>query len=142
MGAPAKWAFVIAAVLGSACGGASTSGKPSFREAPLVVIPSDAMKLSIEVRTAPDQPPERGVAAVQLVVKDETGAPVDGLDVATLPWMPAMGHGTSVLPTASMQGKGTYVLDNVYLYMPGHWELRTSFSGTVTDRATPTFEVP
>jgi hypothetical protein len=68
--------------------------------------------------------------------------PVDELGIVSTLWMPAMGHGSSVEPVVSPKGKGTYVLDNVYLYMPGHWELRTSFSGTVTDRATPTFDVP
>jgi hypothetical protein len=108
----------------------------------LVTLSSDESKLVIEIRTAPNQPPERGVASVQLVVTDVNGVPQEGLDVAAMPWMPAMGHGTAVQPIASSGGKGAYVLDNVYLYMPGHWELRTSFSGSVTDRATPAFDVP
>jgi hypothetical protein len=142
MGVLARWAFVVAGALVSACGGARAPESASFRETPLAVVPSDDMMLSIEVRTLPDQPPERGVASVQLVVKDAAGMPVDGLDVAALPWMPSMGHGTSISPMSSAQGKGTYRLDNVYLYMPGHWELRTSFSGTVDDSATPAFDVP
>jgi hypothetical protein len=56
--------------------------------------------------------------------------------------MPAMGHGSSVEPVTTAKGNGTYVLDNVYLFMAGHWELRTTFSGSVTDRATPSFDVP
>jgi len=135
-------ALVVPAALAAACGGASGSESASFPVAPLFVLPSDGMTLSIEVRTAPDQPPQRGVASVELVVNDAMGAPIDGLDVMALPWMPSMGHGTSVAPTVTAQGKGTYVLDSVYLYMPGHWELRTSFSGTVNDRATPSFDVP
>jgi hypothetical protein len=138
----ATWLFVAAAFV-SACGGAGApgSGDGSFPATPLVTLSSETSKLVIEVRTAPDQPPQRGVASVELVVKVE-GAPQDGLDVMSTPWMPAMGHGTSVTPTVTAKGNGTYVLDNVYLYMPGHWELRTSFSGSVSDSATPSFDVP
>jgi hypothetical protein len=135
--------ILVAAVFAPACGGASNPQNASFQdEPPLATLSSDQSQLVIEVRTAPTQPPERGIASVQLVVKDQQGAPEDSLDVSALPWMPAMGHGTSVAPVVSAKGNGTYVLDNVYLFMPGHWELRTTFSGSVSDSATPTFDVP
>ena len=137
----AKWIFVAAAT-GFACGGGARPESASFPETPLATFSGEANRLVIEVRTAPDQPPERGVDAVQFVVKDPSGTPQDGLQIAATLWMPAMGHGSSVDPTVTARGKGIYVLDNVYLYMPGHWELRTSFSGSVTDRATPAFDVP
>jgi hypothetical protein len=137
----AKWTFFAAAVV-SACGGASSAPNGSFEGPPLATLSSEDSKLTIEVRTAPDQPPSRGVASVQLVVKNVEGVLQDGLGVAATTWMPSMGHGSSVDPVTSAKGNGTYVLDNVYLFMPGHWELRTTFSGTVTDRATPSFDVP
>jgi len=134
--------IIVVAVAGFACGGGARPQSTSFPESPLATLSGEASRLVIEVRTAPDQPPERGVDAVQLVVKDSSGTPQDGLQIAATLWMPAMGHGSSVDPTVTARGKGTYVLDNVYLYMPGLWELRTSFSGSVTDRATPAFDVP
>jgi hypothetical protein len=137
----ANWIFV-AAVFGFACGGGARPESTSFPEMPLATLSGEAGKLVVEVRTAPDQPPERGIDAVQVVVKDSSGTLQDGLQIAATLWMPAMGHGSSVDPTATARGKGTYVLDNVYLYMPGLWELRTSFSGSVTDRAAPAFDVP
>lgn len=135
--------YVALAALAVGCG--ASSAPPSsgtFPDAPLLTLAGDEDKLVIEVRTAPEQPPDRGVAAVELLVKNRDGAPQDGLDVAMTPWMPSMGHGASVLPTVSTRGPGTYVLDNVQLFMPGRWELRTAFSGSVTDRATPAFDVP
>src|SRR5258706_15782031 len=102
----------VAAAFASACGGASSAPNGSFPSAPFASLSSDASKLVIEVRTAPDQPPERGVASVQLVVKDQQGILQDGLDVTSTPWMPSMGHGSSVMPMASAKGNGTYVLDN------------------------------
>jgi hypothetical protein len=97
--------------------------------------------MTIEVRTGPVQPPARGQANVQLLVRDESGVPLDGLVVEATPWMPAMGHGSSVRPSVISNGDGEYVLENVSMYMPGRWELRTIFSGVVMDSATPVFDV-
>jgi len=73
---------------------------------------------------------------------DEHGASIDGLSIDVTPWMPAMGHGASVQPTVTPQGEGKYLVDNVYLFMPGVWELRSVFAGSSTDRAAPSFQVP
>src|SRR5262245_50240936 len=124
----------------ASCGSASTPSTRSFPDAPLATITSEQNQLVVEVRTAPEQPPERGVATVQLVVKNGAGALQEGLAIDMQPWMPSMGHGAAARPTLSVDGPGTYVLDNVQLYMAGRWELRTSFSGSVTDRATPAFD--
>jgi hypothetical protein len=76
------------------------------------------------------------------IANASTSAPVDGLRVDVVPWMPVMGHGTSVIPTVTPSGRGIYVITNVYLYMPGRWELRSKFSDGVQDSAAPTFDVP
>jgi hypothetical protein len=136
-----KWIVVAAAVV-SACGSASSAPSGTYPDAPFATLSSEQNTLVIEVRTAPDQPPQRGVATVELLVKNAQGELQDGLEVMSTTWMPAMGHGSSVVPVASAKGNGKYVLDPVYLYMPGHWELPTTFSGSVTDRATPSFDVP
>jgi hypothetical protein len=139
-----EWLFglvtlVTAASLG--CGSGDTSSPTtSFPADPYIVVMSDGGKLAIEVRTGPSQPPGRGQTDVQFVVRDAAGELVDGLNIEATPWMPAMGHGTSVIPMAS-GGAGTYFLRNVSMYMAGVWELRTKFSGTVMDSAPPVFEV-
>jgi hypothetical protein len=38
--------------------------------------------------------------------------------------MPEMGHGIEIEPVISGKGKGLYTVDNVYISMGGHWELR------------------
>ena len=131
-------------VFGLGCGGTDTASTPttSFPPDPYAVLASEDGKLTIEVRTGPLQPPGRGSTDVQLVVRDPQGALVDGLALEVTPWMPAMGHGTSVMPEAKGEGDGKYAVRNVSLYMPGRWELRTTFSGVVMDAATPTFDVP
>jgi len=119
---------------------ASDGGLPAD---PLQAISSDSGKLRIEIRTGPQQPPSRGNQTVEFVVVDAmTGAPEPGLMLDVIPWMPAMGHGTSLTPSVSETAPGTYVITNVGLFMPGTWELRTSIAGTVTDHAAPSFQIP
>jgi hypothetical protein len=122
---------------GRSAGGASTDFPPD----PYAVSQSDNGQLTISVRTSP-QPPARGVSNVKLTLTDARGAPVDGVDVTVVPWMPAMGHGASVMPEVQAQGQGAYVLTNVDCFMPGQWELRATFSGKVNDRATLQLEIP
>jgi hypothetical protein len=141
-----EWIFslatlVAAASLGCSSADASTSPTTSFPDAPYLVVMSDHGQLAIEVRTGPSQPPGRGETDVKLVVRDAAGVLVEGLDIEVTPWMPLMGHGTSVTPAVLEGGGGTYFLRNVSMYMAGVWELRTKFSGPVMDSATPVFEV-
>lgn len=121
---------------GAAGGGAATT----FPAEPLATVPTEH-GLSIEVRTAPEQPPARGLIDVELVVNDADGKPLDGLDLAVQPWMPQMGHGASTKPTIEAMGGGHYVVSNVAFFMPGRWELRTSITGTLNDRATVNFQI-
>jgi hypothetical protein len=124
------------------CGSSDTSSLTSFPAAPYQTLPSTNGALSIEVRLAPEQPPPLGQSAAELTVIDAaTGAPEDGLQIAVVPWMPAMGHGASVVPTVTASGQGRYVVSNLFLFMPGTWELRTTLTGKDTDSVTPAFSV-
>lgn len=124
--------------------GAAAGGDPAltFPAQPLATVASEEDGLSIEVRTAPAQPPTRGLTTVELVVTDANGKPVDGLDLSMQPWMPQMGHGASTKPTIEAMGGGHYVVSNVALFMPGRWELRTSIGGARNDRATVDVQIP
>ena len=126
----------------SACSGGSTLGAGTFPAEPLSVLTSDAGKLHVELRTSPDQPPTTGLESVELVVTNPaSSAPVNGLSIAMTPWMPAHGHGTSATPILESKGSGHYVFTNVSLFMPGEWQLRTQFSGSVTDTCEPIVDV-
>jgi hypothetical protein len=130
-------------LLGNACGGAPpSSASNSFPVQSLVVLNSDSGQARVEVRTAPDQPPTRGNVSMQLSITDvTTGAPQTGLYLNAVPWMPAMGHGTSVTPTIVETSPGIYDLENLVLFMPGTWQIRTAWDGSV-EHVTPTFEIP
>src|SRR5262249_41805523 len=108
------------AALVAGCGSASQSldVPENFGADPLETVASQTGQLSVVVRTSPP-PPVRGPNAVELTVTDDTGAPVDGLDVSVMPWMPAHGHGTSIQPTTTARGGGVYVATPVVLYMAG-----------------------
>jgi hypothetical protein len=104
-------------------------------------VTSETGELSVEVRTAPQQPLDRGVAGVLYTITGRDRAPVDGLELVVVPWMPAMAHGTSLRPTVLTQPGGRYVIGNLGLFMPGAWQLGTSVSGAREDRVSPTIEV-
>jgi hypothetical protein len=96
----------------------------------------------VAVRTSP-QPPIKGVDAVQFQITDVDGVGVDGLTVTAVPWMAAHGHGTSARTRVAAQGVGIYQIDNVYLYMDGQWELRSTLAGPeASESVTPVFDVP
>jgi hypothetical protein len=97
--------------------------------------------LHVDVRTDP-QPPPRGTFNVILDIKDGAGNPVDGLTIDAVPWMPAMGHGSSIRTNVSAEGGGRYAIGNVGMFMPGDWELRLTMSGGASAHATPIIPIP
>lgn len=130
------WLAAVLVWASAACSSASpTAGAATFPADAYTTTPSDSGVLVIAVRTSP-QPPARGTNDVQLTLtRASDGTPVDGVSLDVEPWMPAMGHGSST-PTVTAQGGGVYLVTEVYFYMPGAWELRTSISGPTTDHAT------
>jgi hypothetical protein len=129
------------AIAVAACSG-SSEGSTTFPEAPYASVPVDGQPLVVELRTAPSQPPERGVVAAQLRVTDTSGAPKDGLTIDVVPWMTAHGHGVSVAPIVVPTGDGNYRVDRLQLPMPGTWQLRLELRAADLDaHATADLEV-
>jgi hypothetical protein len=125
-----------------ACSGAAESTGHTFAAESLLVMTSELGSYRVEVRTSPDQPPTRGELAAQFIITDaHTGAPQSGLELQVVPWMPAMGHGTSVKPIISETAPGSYLIDQLLLFMPGDWQIRTELDGAVSDHVTPTLEI-
>jgi YtkA-like len=131
-------ALVFGALLLAACSSApaQSDSDVTFPLGALTSSTTDTGALKVEVRTSP-QPPAAGNLVVELTLTDPAGAPKDGLVLSVVPWMPAMGHGTSITPEVTPKGGGVYVITNVSLFMPGDWELRTSISGSATDHVAP-----
>ena len=134
---------MLAALFCAACGstGGGSSAPGTFSGAPVANVVSDSGAVHMAAWTSPN-PIERGEVALQLNALDAKGAPLDGVTMSAVPWMPAMGHGASTVPTVTAKGNGIYELTNVNLFMPGHWEIRIAMSGTITDKTVLAFDVP
>lgn len=115
----------------------------TFPATPLMSVVSASGALRVEVRSSPTQPPELGNGSWSYTIMDTASEkPATGLSLAVVPWMPAMGHGTSTVPSVSDMGDGVYVIDDVVLFMPGQWALRTSISGAETDNLVVNVDIP
>jgi len=125
------------------CSSASSDGAsaPTYPATPFAVVTTDVGGYSVATRTSPGQPPPAGLSTVELTITDSTGAPVDGLTIETLPWMPVMGHGASVTPTTVPKGNGVYILTDVDMFMPGTWDLHFTITGPVTAHALVEFQI-
>lgn len=134
----------LAGCSGSPEATAASTGPLTFATQPAMTVASKSGQLRVDVRTAPQQPPSRGVQAVQLVIVDSTTqTPETGLSLAVVPWMPAMGHGASLTPIVQEGPPGTYVITDVDFFMAGTWEVRTNITGdAATDYVAPSFQIP
>jgi hypothetical protein len=90
------------------------------------------------VVTTPD-PLQRGVNQAVVTLTGGDGSPRAGLTVTVTPWMPAHGHGSAVTPSVNELGGGKYQVSNLYLAMPGSWQLRID---AMNDEVVPSLEVP
>jgi hypothetical protein len=132
--------FVSAGCSGSAV---ETPAPGTFPAAPLTSLVSASGALHVDVRSSPLQPPIVGNTWWSYTFTEEaTGKPVTGLSLDVVPWMPAMGHGTSTVPSVSNTGGGVYVIEDVELFMPGQWDLRTSIAGPEDDKLVVSVDVP
>jgi hypothetical protein len=126
------------------CFGCSTTSTPptsteDFATTPLGTVVSTSGTYVVTVY-GPAQGLVQGVNAVELVITDaQSMGPVDGLVVTVVPWMPAMGHGSSAVPVIQPKGAGTYVVTDVSLVMAGTWQLRASVASD--DTAVVTVEI-
>ena len=111
----------------------SGSGSATFGSTPFSSVTSAACDARFDAYSAPD-PLTRGDGEVEIVAtSSETNAPLDGLSISMIAWMPAMGHGSSTTPVVTAQGNGKYVASGLVLAMPGDWQLRTDIGGACTD---------
>ena len=92
---------------------------------PALTVASASGQLNVSVWWSPAQPTV-GYDAAQLAITDTTGAPVTGLTLTIIPWMPAYGHGASVAPMVSETMPGIYVATPLDFFMAGTWELLTA----------------
>jgi hypothetical protein len=133
--------FAATFLAGCAGGDPWGDGPVDFSGPPQETLTSVSGQLRVDVRWWPRQP-HVGDGAAELAIGDATGAPVSGVSLSVLLWMPAHGHGTSVQPDVVESAPGVFVVAPLYLHMPGEWDLLMSMAGTVDDTATASLTVP
>lgn len=106
-----------------------------------VTVTSVSGTLHVALHMMPDPPTLDTNSAEITVTRVADSAPVDGLTVTVMPWMPAMNHGSSN-PQVMPEGNGKYLVTLIYLYMPGLWDLKTGFAGPVTDNVVLPVQIP
>ena len=122
--------------------GCSASAEQPGHGAGVTNVLSESGALRVVLHASPEAVPARGTNALDLdVVRADSEEPVLGLSLSMVPFMPAMGHGSSVVPRCSEAGDGHYRCDDVVLSMPGLWELRTTIAGTESDAVVFRFDV-
>lgn len=95
---------------------------------------TEAGRYTVDLYTAPEQPPTAGAVAIQLRIgRTEQQSANEELEVDMAPVMPSMGHGTAEVPTAVSKGSDRYVFSRVDLFMAGRWDLVTKLSGAEGD---------
>jgi hypothetical protein len=144
---------MAAALVGAACGGEQappTAAPLDFSGAPAEVVSSQAGQVNLSIRWS-WSPPVVGYDAGELTITDPTGAPVKGLTVSVVPWMPAHGHGASVAPMVTEKDPdlfpGVYLATPLDFYMSGTWQLLTTIvamgsTGGIDDTAQPSVDIP
>jgi hypothetical protein len=128
--------FVLSFAL-LACSNAGTNEKGSGG-----TILSESGALSVTWECISSETPARARNRFELYIEStESELPADGLTLSMVPFMPAMGHGSSTVPEIDPMGRGKYEAADVVLAMPGVWELRTTISGAESDYAAPRVEI-
>src|SRR3954465_12493731 len=112
--------LLAATLFAIGCGGSadrSASGTLTFDATPFQTVHSDSGVLLLAVYAQAGHPPTRGVNALRFLVTDAHGAPVEGVQLMVSPWMPDMGHGSSVVPKVTAAGAGAVVSTDPYFAM-------------------------
>lgn len=92
--------------------------------------------------TIEPNPPHVGTNHVVITLDAQSdGMPLEGATVMVSPWMPAHGHG-SMDVEAVEQAPGVYMSEDVWLNMPGVWDLRVHVDADEPGDLTATVEVP
>ena len=87
-------------------------------------------------------PPVKGTDTWTIEVDQvDTGTPIEGLDVAVVPYMPDHMHGTNPVGVTPA-GAGTYTLAPVYLYMSGFWQVTVKLGGAAVAAGTDSAVIP
>lgn len=117
----------------AACGGEADTPNE-------VILMAQAGPFDGTLTIAPN-PPQVGRHDVVITLDDAGGGPLEGAMVVVAPWMPAHGHGSNMVEAVE-EAPGVYVAQDVWLNMPGIWDLHVNVEAEQAGDLVATVEVP
>jgi hypothetical protein len=148
----ASFGFVSFALPVAACGSSTSGGAGGSAPASLCDTDPRAMKyaaglsqktvdgaLKVSLTQATPAPPALNENAWTVTITDGSGNPVSDATITVKPWMPDMGHGSSVTPQVMPMSNGTYQITLLDLFMPGIWTNTFTISTPSTPATTAVF---
>jgi hypothetical protein len=91
--------------------------------APNISVKSASGNLDFILMSSDPAPPASETNVWAMKITDGSGVPQTNVVATVLPFMPDMGHGTSIVPSMTSNGDGTYSVQPLYLFMAGVWSI-------------------
>lgn len=100
--------------------------------------------LRVAYEPVPDPIPLNELFRLRVTVRDRSGKPVPGVDLAASAVMPEHQHGMTLEPKVRKTGEGSFEVEGLLFHMPGRWWIRLDLKRDVKgkEETTPAaFEV-
>ncbi len=91
--------------------------------APNLTVKSTSGALNFVLLSSNPAPPAAETNVWSMRITNGTGVNQANVVANVLPFMPDMGHGTSITPSMSANSDGTYTVQPLYLFMAGIWSI-------------------
>jgi hypothetical protein len=96
---------------------------------PGMVVHGELGILDAVLLEAEPTPPSEGFNTWTVLVRDvATCTPQPGVALDVVPFMPGHGHGSPTTPIVTDHGDGTYGIEDLNLWMSGHWRVRIAMT--------------
>jgi hypothetical protein len=132
-------------------GGEADSGVVGCESSPMAEVYSADMvhagaqgKYEFTLTAATPAPPGQFANAWTMKIVDASGKTPAIADIAVVPRMPLMNHGSDQTPQLQSNADGTIGISDIYLFMPGLWTVTftVSANGSSVDSAVFGFCIP
>ena len=91
--------------------------------APNLTVTSASGALDFILLNSNPAPPAAETNVWSIKITSSSGVSQPNITATVLPFMPDMGHGTSIVPSMTSNGDGTYAVQPLYLFMAGVWTI-------------------
>jgi hypothetical protein len=91
--------------------------------APNLTVTSASGALDFILLNSNPAPPAAETNVWAMKITNSSGVSQPDVTANVVPFMPDMGHGTSIVPSMTSNGDGTYAVQPLYLFMAGVWTI-------------------